>query len=161
MQFHGECIANSDEYYSVSIDTIVNQKSNPIALYAKSDTDYYFLWHYSLGSANIVTAAKIHFDPDTSNCATQAYSTPLKITFKVVDNVCPYDGRCRSLYGSWSTKFSSIMYVGGTLKNRYFTPVANTFNIGFISGVHENEFESFISEYVGTTSKGMFRSDLS
>jgi hypothetical protein len=69
-----------------------------MALYAKSDTDYYILWNFK-SPTYLSIAAKIHFDPDTSNCDTLAYSTPLKITYKVIDNVCQYDGKCRSNYG--------------------------------------------------------------
>ena len=69
LKFHGECIANSDEYYSVSINTILDQKAFAMALYAKSDTDYYLLWKFN-DPAAIPIAAKLHFDPDTSNCAT-------------------------------------------------------------------------------------------
>jgi hypothetical protein len=68
LKFHGECISNSDEYYSVSINTIQDQTSFPIALYAKSDTDYYMLWNFN-SPTFLTIAAKVHFDPDTSNCA--------------------------------------------------------------------------------------------
>ena len=95
LKFHGECIANSDEYYSVSINTIQDQKAFAMALYAKSDTDYYLLWKFNVIDTDAIPiAAKLHFDPDTSNCATQAYSTQLKITYKVIDNVCLFDGNC-------------------------------------------------------------------
>jgi hypothetical protein len=68
--FHGECIPNSDEYYSVSINTLNDFNHIPLALYAKSPTDYYFIWNFHtnvLGNtAYVQGAAKIHFDPDTS-----------------------------------------------------------------------------------------------
>ena len=47
-----------------------------------------------------------------------------------------------------------MMYVGESTKNRYYKD-GETIPVGFIAGVHENEFEGFISEYDGTTSKGM------
>lgn len=59
-------MANSDEYYSVSINTIIDTDNYPVGLHAKSDTEYYIIWTIKLGFNTAV--AKIIFDPDSSNC---------------------------------------------------------------------------------------------
>ena len=96
MIFHGECLANThsdSNFWNLAIDTIDEMSATVIGMYAKSDTDYYFMWTDEISVKQTLYAGLIHFDPDTSNCdpAAGTFKTPLKITYKSVDSVCTPD----------------------------------------------------------------------
>lgn len=109
IRFYGECAANTDIYHLLTFDGGISN-SIPYLMQAQSSSENYIAFFTSRVGANAYSAVVIyhvHFDPDASGCATQAYLSAPTVHSHVMRYMLSDSSSMTSMVGRQHMMYSS------------------------------------------------------